>query len=214
MDCEKLCANFKPKEVAKKNVAIIVGHTEIKQGATAYNGQSEYVFNTIAGRRIVKALNKLGVNSKLFFRNDGGLYGCAHSIKDWAKPDLTFELHFNAFSRVAFGTECLVAENGERNQDKGLCIKYGDKFTDVFAEIYRMKERHDDGVKFVDKGDRGEYNLRIMHKITGTPVALLFEPCFMNTENRESRQIVAAPAAYADNVATIIARDLMGVDND
>lgn len=213
MNCSELCENFKPK-IKKKNinVAIIVGHTKIKQGATAYNGESEYIFNSKAAYIIVERLKLYGINAKVFFRDDGGLYGCAHDIKEhFETVDLTFELHFNAYKKVAFGTECLIADKGERHQDKRKCHEFADILTDRFSEIYRMRERHDDGVKTVEKGDRGEYNLRIMHKVTKAPVALLFEPCFMNIKNRESEQIIERPGDYAANVADIIAFDMFGV---
>lgn len=215
MDCSKKCQNFSAvNEVEKvKNIAIIVGHTKESQGAETYNGESEYIFNTRVAEIVSKRLNSVkSLEAKIFFRDNGGLYGAANEIKEHFKTvDMTFELHFNAFKKVAFGTECLIAENGGRYQDYKKCFELADILTDRFSEIYNMRERHDDGVKAVEKGDRGEYNLRIMHRITKTPVALLFEPCFMNIKNRESEQIVENERAYALNVASIIAGGFFGL---
>lgn len=211
MECSKICANFKPKVQQSKNVALIVGHTKKSQGATAYNGESEYVFNTKVAKRVSKNLNEFGINCKIFYRDKAGIYGAAHDIKDHFEADLSLELHFNAFKKVAFGTECLITDNGGRYQDKTKCIEFADILTDRFSEIYNMRERHDDGVKVVTKGDRGEYNLRTVHRVAKVPIALLFEPCFMNIKNKESEQIVEQPVLYSYNLAKIIAEDFYGV---
>ncbi len=179
-----------------KRLALIVGHSGTRRGANNYLGESEYTFNSRIGKKVVELCNdeyQSLLEVKGFKRFGGPYKDLCPSIKLF-KPDVTLELHFNAFSGKAYGVEMLVYKDGPRAHDNAIMA---DIFTDLFAEEYGVRERHThrlddnsetDGVKYMSEG-RGVHNLKTMHDDCGVPFAMLFEPVFANFETSESKAV-------------------------
>lgn len=201
-------------------VAIIVGHTKSSQGATSYTGESEYSWNTKVANFMKDEFDKLGVESKIFFRDGIGMSGVAREMAEDGNWDLSIELHFNAYSKVALGCEILIAEKGtDSNQDYAKCVYIADKITDDLANHFNLRERRStaypddpnkiaDGVKVTYDGVRGFGNLEVVHKRASVPVVLLIEPMFGNIEHSESRSIIPYPEKYARFLANNIAKHM------
>jgi len=194
------------KETLVKSVGIVVGHTEKSQGAVNYKGESEYSFNS----RIAMLMRKYIIDNspkkcEVLFRDIIGRSGVAKSAKNLGL-DLTLELHFNSFNKVAYGCEILVYQHAKEFDTTGI---FADELTDLLAKKFDLKQRHNyrdeqeelrDGVKLIQKGDRGAYNLTSMED-QGIKYAMLIEPCFANIETKESRAIFENEKDYAELVA-------------
>ena len=93
-----------------KKLGIIVGHTAKASGAVNYKGESEYYWNARIAYKMKKIILEkyIGVTPRVFARDVGGMSGVADEmVKDFL-PDLSIELHFNAYHKPAYGCEILV----------------------------------------------------------------------------------------------------------
>lgn len=199
-----------------KSCAIIIGHTANSQGARTYSGVSEYVLNTkIAGLMLDYAFRYKDLECSIFRRDNIGMTGVAKMtyLRYPQGVDCSIELHFNSFHRKAYGCEVLIADH-INEQDFGACYYYADVITDMLNEHphYGFRERHEDGVKVIKKGDRGFHNLKVMHKIAKTPIALLIEPQFLNHKTPQAKAIVEHPEKYAHFLAECLFTECMGLD--
>lgn len=181
---------------AKKKVAIIVGHTKASAGSVAYNGQSEYVFNSEVAKLIEKQ-NKAEKRFDLrtFFRDQIGIAGVAQQVAEQMPDcDLSLELHLNSFDKVALGCECLIAYNATHYPEADQAA---DLITDAISKEFGIKQRHDDGVLVVKEGGRGFRNLYLMDVVGKVKAPLLIEPAFCNFRTDESLAIIENPDKYA-----------------
>src|SRR4030042_5285720 len=204
------------------NIGIIVGHTKKSSGAVAYNGVSEYTFNSL----VVDYINKLHIDNDLIryhiFRRDNEetLEMIARNV-ELVKCDLSLELHFNSTVGTAKGCECLISNVDFHSNDE----KYANILTDKLAHEYGIVQRHIykysigscsyviDGVKRIINGDRGWHNLFVMKTIGKVKAALLFEPCFAHMNTSESKSIIENPERYANFLVSNIT-DMMGCKTD
>lgn len=181
-------------------LAIIIGHTKKAQGATSYKGVSEYVWNgKVAQEMKAYAKTLPNIDVEVYTRDAAGVSGAAKLAKAWG-ADICMELHFNAFSKAAYGCEILVLKGDVES------AKHADLLTDLLAKHYGFKERKvthilqnefdGDGVYETVSGNAGHGNLASV-KAQGIPVRLLIEPCFMNTKNSESEKIHDDQSGYA-----------------
>lgn len=181
-------------------LAIIIGHTKKAQGATSYKGVSEYVWNgKVAQEMKAYAKTLPNIDVEVYTRDAAGVSGAAKLAKAWG-ADICMELHFNAFSKAAYGCEILVLKGDVES------AKHADLLTDLLAKHYGFKERKvtqilqnefdGDGVYETVSGNAGHGNLASV-KAQGIPVRLLIEPCFMNTKNSESEKIHDDQIGYA-----------------
>jgi hypothetical protein len=124
---------------------------------------------------------------------------------------MSLELHFNSYHKTAYGCEALVFERAP-NQDFSLNCEYADIITDCFNEDerYQFKERHDDGVKLVNMGDRGAYNLKKIHELAKAKTALLIEPNFVNKPTPQAKKIIEDPNGYAKFLSEVILVNCLG----
>lgn len=187
-------------------IAIIVGHTHRSQGAVNYKDESEYVFNKRIAKYIKDYLDNYSSKTTGIFMRDGiGRSGVASKSAKWG-ADLTLELHFNSFRKVAYGCEVLVY--GECKNFNDVVIM-ADEMTDDLAKQFNLGERfivtlddgeRRDGVKVLNRKDRGGYNLRAMSE-QGIKYSMLIEPCFANFKTHESEAIFENERQYAETVA-------------
>ena len=195
-------------------VVIIVGHTEEKGGAINYLGESEFSFNSRIADQV-----KLRVNEKykslievtVLKRHFGTFATLQPDIRIF-KPDVSIELHFNSFSKKAYGCEALVYRYSQRSNDN---IRLADLITDRMSAVYGFRERHvyildnnseADGVKVLSEG-RGVGNLKAVHECA-VPFAMILEPCFANFETPESKAIFEDEETYIDFLVNAIGEDV------
>lgn len=141
---------------------IIIPHTKVKPGASSYDRKySEYQYaKEMAG--IIALPNAT--------RDKGGVYGAASNLISRG-VNCTIEPHFNAYNGHVSGSEILVLKG-----DK-LSEHYARLFIEDFCNKYNRTPRHDNGIKFVSRGDRGYRNL-VAAKDAGAEVAILTEMFF------------------------------------
>ena len=153
-----------------KKLAIVVGHMRRGKGAKAVEpiGQSEYDWNGDLARLMVAAAkaeyNANRFQAKVFTRDSGGVSGAYDRAKDWGAV-AAVELHFNAASAAATGTETLYVTEPSR------------PFAQVVhAATLRALGLRDRGVKTPQaaSGGRGHRNLVQM----GDRPSILTEPFF------------------------------------
>lgn len=195
-------------------VVIIVGHTSEKGGANNYLGESEFNFNSrIAAqvRDIVNKKYKSFVEVVVLERHSGGFSILEPELRLF-RPDCSIELHFNSFSKKAYGCEILAYKDALHAEDT---IRLADRITDRMQAVYGFRERNiyqldddsvADGVKVLSEG-RGVKNLKIVHNC-GIPVAMIFEPVFGNFETSESKAFFENEQTYVDFLVDAIGEDV------
>ena len=155
-----------------KRVALVVGHEQRAQGARAFNGISEYDYWS----QVAESVNSQKKNVQVFYRDGTNISGAIDRAADW-QPDLIIELHFNAFNKVAHGSEILCTESTPLMQD----------FLRSWCEYARLRNR---GVKPITRGMAGYASVSRMAQrgISG----FLFEGFFGDNPNDYRSKKVAA----------------------
>lgn len=179
-------------------VAIIVGHTRKSQGATTYDGQSEYIWND----RVAKAITRLVQDKqvKIFYRDGIGRKGVAKKAAAWAGDNsASLELHFNAFSGTAYGTSCLALEYDDDSIDLAR------KCSQAISDKFKTKLRNTNGVKLMKSNGRGGMNLQYCRN-EGIESSILLEPFFGNKKTHESERFIEGSGwmHYAECIAEFI----------
>jgi N-acetylmuramoyl-L-alanine amidase len=164
-----------------KKIALIVGHGNGDSGAMGWNGMSEFNFNQFVADEIEN--RDLGKEIRVFYRGPSGITGVSAKAVMW-RPDLTIELHLNAFNGKAKGCEVLCLK-GDLDSET-IAKDFSHKFTTHFKRVLRGK----DGIKWISKNDRGGLNLRSLATIKQR---ILIEPFFI--DNPEEW---ISPMIYAD----------------
>lgn len=143
---------------------LIIPHQKDAQGATSFdNKYTEYTYAHVMAEMI-------GI--PYMTRDLGGVAEAAHTLINNYKVNCLIETHFNAYNGKAHGYEILVMKGDD------LSARYARFFLESFGDLYpRRRPRHDKGIKWVSKGDRGFHNLRLA-KAAGADVAMLTELFF------------------------------------
>lgn len=156
-----------------KKVAIVVGHTAGSKGAKSPYLPAEYDYNL----EVANKLKQYGCNYDVFTHRtySVGYYNMwretANKINS-QNYDLVIELHYNAASPVAHGTETLHYFNSKKGK------KYAQIFSQQISEDFGTKLRGIQGAKpLVNKNDRGFYAV-----YSPKPPALIVEPFFGSNE--------------------------------
>ena len=152
-----------------KPLGIVIGHTEKRQGAySRYLKASEYTYNgEFAGLLVSEGIKK-GIDVVVERRDNGGIFGAYERLLA-CDPAAIIELHFNAATPRATGTETLHTNMYDK-------AGFNEQ---VFAQMIQnalvgalcLRDR---GVKRCRKGDRGFYNLMQTKKIC----SIITEPFF------------------------------------
>lgn len=189
-----LFRNNKVAPISKK-MALLVGHDKLNQGALAYTGETEYVFNSYIAKLVDRGFKRVlgAAGYELFIVDKTGVPENV-LIKRLADNEVwaAVELHFNSFDGKARGCEVLISKNSPRFN---LAFRQADKFSDLLEREFGVFQRHGDGVKVIEKGARGSRVLSSLdkHGIVGW----IIEPCFANLETAESRAILGNREKYA-----------------
>ena len=133
----------------------------------------------------------------IFFRDEVGLRGCYKKVGEWG-ADLSLELHFNAAGvPKARGAEMLCLNGDVDTAAKARII------LDDLANTFGSRLRHDNGIKWLSRGDRGYWNLKHAANY-GVEYPMLIEPFFGDYETEESKQYVEKIELYADTIVDLI----------
>jgi hypothetical protein len=154
---------------AAHRLAIIVGHTELRQGAFALApiSQHEYPFNREIAQTMEMAAASERIVARTFFRDRVGISG-AYQAATAFEPDGIIELHFNSASAAARGTETLCSEDHPDSR------KLADLVQKSMVAVFNRRGSRDRGVKVLRAGDRGFGNV----SAAPTVPSVLVEPFF------------------------------------
>lgn len=160
-------------------LGIVVGHTNAKGGAVGLGLPREYDYHkAMAADMVAFTQSEFGhltgseaLEIRVFFRDGIGVTGAYAQVNEWvgaqAGRAATVELHYNAASASAVGTETLSSgsagsmELSERVQD-GLCTLLG-------------RPGQSRGVKVRNRTNKERGWLSL---VSGTPPAIITEPAF------------------------------------
>jgi N-acetylmuramoyl-L-alanine amidase len=166
----------------KPKVALIVGHSELSQGAVASDGTTEWVFN---GNLAAKVKEYLTVAEGVLYYRMRGLGELIDRVNRKA-PAFAVSFHANAFNRKATGTETLYYHSSTPSARLAQLLQQ------AMVGTLRLPDR---GTKPRSSEDRGGYLLSGLR----CPVALI-EPFFIDN----TRDLHAA-VAHFDTLARAIA---------
>lgn len=149
----------KPKEeviIGKKKIAIIVGHGHGDGGAETWNGSNEYNYNFFVSQKIKDSIQDKHI--QVFLRDSSGIVGACKRVESW-NPEVSIELHLNSFNKKAHGCEvlCLVGDV----KSATLAMSFSKSFCSKFTRTLRGSQ----GVKWIDRSERGGLSLRNLSKV-------------------------------------------------
>jgi len=175
-----------------KKIAIIVGHNVYgkKKGAKNYLGVHESTYNFGIAKDLRSQLKAASYNAKIFLRDGSCIKEVGENVAEF-NPELSLELHFNAFRKPAFGCEVLALNLDIKS------IKFAQLLAKNISHNLNTKLRHQDGVYEISKGGRGFWNLNhIRQNAKKDFPTVLVEPCFANIKTTESRLFFEKPHVY------------------
>lgn len=186
-------------------VALIVGHNKVEQGARNYKGETEFSFNSRIAARVSERLAKRGVVCAIIKRPHGRSYeaqvkSVINEIKK-VKAPFAISLHFNAYNKKAYGCEALIDDHVMYNDKTWLLADY---FTDELNKKMSIVERHQDGLKVVKRNHNGALMLRSLQDAGVS--AFIAEPVFANIKTRESEMFFENEDLYVDILASTLLR--------
>lgn len=153
-----------PAPIDRPRLAVVVGHTARSPGAYSKAlGVNEYAWNTGLANMMKDVNADLTVG--IFTRDQGGIAGAYKRVKEWG-ADLIMELHFNAASAQATGTETIYLPPNQR-----------------WASIVQKHMVKAMGLR--DRGAKGPWNGRgetSLKSGAGKPVVII-EPFFGSNED-------------------------------
>ena len=149
-------------------IALVRGHGGNDSGATG-NGTSEVQYNTFVMDYIASKTTR---NLKCFKANSS--IDAVLNSRSFA-PDVTIQLHLNAFDGSAKGCEVLVIEGDTKSYP--VAEKFAKDFTTQFNRTLRRAGTK--GKKILSSGDRGAGSLYATKK----GIKILVEPFFIDSKS-------------------------------
>lgn len=152
------------KKVSQKPVAILVGHSRLKNGhpeggARSATGVSEHEYNMGLAHKLQKQLASRGVRSQIIGWYEGNNYAQAMT---WLSSEVqrmdavcAIELHFNASGPGANGHEWLYWHTSD--ESKALAYSIDVQFVKMLPQLRQR------GIKAIRTGERGSMFCRKMH---------------------------------------------------
>ncbi len=156
-------------------LAIVVGHTARQPGAAGqvppfnaapWQAKHEYAWNSHLAELMLERAAQHGIRAAVFFRDDGGVPQAYREVEDW-NPECTVELHFNAATESARGTE--VIYGGDASDGSG---EWSQALQDEMVALYGREGKLDRKIKHHRTTGRGGASLEKVH-----PSAII-EPFF------------------------------------
>jgi N-acetylmuramoyl-L-alanine amidase len=157
------------EDEAAQRLAIIVGHTALRQGAFALApiSQHEYPFNREIAQTMEIAAASKGIVARTFFRDRVGISG-AYQAATAFEPDGIIELHFNAAGPAARGTETLCSKHHPDSR------KLADFIQKSMVAVFNRSGSRNRGVKVLRAGDRGFGNVSAAPSVPSVLVVPFF----------------------------------------
>lgn len=184
-------------------IGILPGHNDEDQGAISYNGKSEHEICSEAAKIIFKTykyVTPMFIELVPLERKAGETYTMqCNDVADQAIDlgvDLVISLHLNSYDGNARGCEGLI--NILLRGLNSDIERVADALTDYLNESLGIKERGNDGVKYLKPSHRGHKMTQIL--LNRGIQCVIVEPCFANIRTTESEKIVENPANYANAV--------------
>lgn len=180
-----------------KKVAIVVGHTSGSKGAQSPYLPAEYDYNL----EVANELKKLYTGYDIYTHRTYSV-GYYNMWKETAAKlnakdyDLVIELHYNAASPKAHGTETLHYFNSKKGK------AYAEIFSDVISKDFGTTKRGINGGKpLVNSNDRGYYAVYLPKA-----PALIVEPFFGS--NEEESKMFRDTTKYAQSLHKAIQKSI------
>jgi N-acetylmuramoyl-L-alanine amidase len=167
----RLFKRKQPMNTPIKKIAIIIGHGAGDSGAIGWNNVEEFAYNSEVAKHLLESVH--GKELKAFFRTKSGINGVGKLVSEWC-PDLSIELHLNAFNGVANGCEVLCLKGDEES------AKIGRSFASSFTKIFGRRLRQEEGIKFLVGGDRGK---QCLSSIDSNIKRILVEPFYIDNKD-------------------------------
>jgi N-acetylmuramoyl-L-alanine amidase len=160
-----------PAGASARKLAIVVGHTAARPGASsvAPMSASEYPWNKDLAAKIVAECSALGATAAVFFRDNGGISG-AYSAAAASGAKAVIELHFNNNGGAARGTETLYGPACAASKD------WAQRVQDAMVQLYGRGPGlpHNRGLKKAPPHPRGGDSVNALSTIP----SCLIEPFF------------------------------------
>jgi N-acetylmuramoyl-L-alanine amidase len=163
--------NF-PKPVdhsGKSKIAILIGHGASDPGATCWNGMAEHDYN----KKVAAILEARLSNVTLYFKSSVGGWAPTYAKLAVTRPDLSVELHLNAYNGKAKGCEVLITSESSRS--------IGEMYAAEFCLKFQRVMRGAKGIKWLGSGDRGFGNVYSANKCAKK--AILLESFFCDNKD-------------------------------
>ena len=173
-----------------KKIGLIVAHDAKRQGAVNYLGKSEYEWS----KGVLRELARNHWNKDCIILV-GERHGYDYSeINEMYRQnggvDLSLELHFNSYTKVARGQEMLIKENDDpKTKEIALGI------TEYVFNKLGIGRRRDNGIYELPPLARGRVCL---DSIKHAKHVMLYEPCFGNTENADAHSVFEGGWKFSD----------------
>jgi N-acetylmuramoyl-L-alanine amidase len=180
-----------PEPADGPKLAVVVGHTKRSPGAFGEEpvGQNEYYWNRSLAALMKDHAAAQALALEVFFRDNGGIAGAYSRAGEWG-ADGCIELHFNAATPAASGTETIVVSE--------ISKPLAEAVQGAMVETLGLRDR---GVKEPWEG-RGR------HSLTQLPVpSVLIEPFFGSNPgdcHRADEQKDRLAAALVDAAAAVL----------
>lgn len=156
-----------------KKVALIIGHSENKQGAENKNLEvSEFMFNEPLAYLIAEELRCRHIDPVVIYR--GGSYSELPGKVNSTKASIAISLHCNAFNKKQNGTETLFYASSKQGKRLAGLLQ---------NEIVKCLHLHDRGLKPCNVAHKGKAGDRGGHllKYTSMP-CVITEPFFIDCD--------------------------------
>jgi N-acetylmuramoyl-L-alanine amidase len=171
-----------------KNIAVVVGHTSLSQGASGINIPSEFKFNSSVARYLsdiadIYNYSSYNLGYKTMVKNNANLM----NKKDY---DLVIELHYNAATPQANGTEVFYYFSNKAGKANA------EFFSKKISQVFKTKDR---GAKpMIDASQRGFWAL-FYPKAT----SILVEP-FFGSNSYDADKFRDQECEYAELIRKIL----------
>ena len=187
-----------------KKVALIIGHniSGKSKGAINYLGEYESEFNYRVAKKVKNSLKKYKTSVRIFTKDHKTHRHIGFEVTEFM-PEISLELHFNSFSKPAFGCEVLALKDDIESQALARLVAANISYS------MGIKRRRDQGLYIISKGGRGYNNLNYIKKYQKKYFPkVLIEPCFANIKTKESEYFFEQEDDYVECLVKVIKTQL------
>lgn len=181
-------------------VAIVVGHNPVGKGAYAPApiAESEFEFNSDVAELMEELGFEYGIKFEIFYRESGLSYSReidrVYAAVDAWRAAASVELHFNAASGAAVGTETLSSGSSGS-------LSLAGAIQDELVDLFDRSGSADRGVVIRSASQRGGRSLH-----AGRAPAILTEPFFGSTASERALMVATGKSSLAEAYVAGIAR--------